>query len=145
MFKEATLLIGAAALICAAGCQKNDPPKPAARTLEDTGDKVLKTREDVKALFPDAAWLEAKQGEASFMFCANDLPAYGSSKIEVHGWVFRRHSEQWEKVFTVRLNGVGGVKLSVDPKTGVFSATGSANNKFKDKPVFTFDLLATVM
>lgn len=103
---------------------------------------MYKTREEVRALFPKAQWLETKQGETSFMFCANDLPAYGNSRMEIQGWVFRRHSKEWESVLTVRLNGVVDVKLSVDPKTGVFSAKGSADNKFKDESVCTFDLRA---
>ena len=104
---------------------------------------MLKTAEDVKALFPDAEWLESQLPEARFMFCANYLPAFGSSKIDIHAWVFRRHSGQWENISLVRLNGVGKVVLSVDPKTRVFSVKGAANNKFLDQLVFTFDLRAT--
>jgi hypothetical protein len=76
------------------------------------------------------------------MFCAYDLPAYGNSRMEIQGWVSRRHSKVWESLLTVRLNGVGDVKLSIDPKMGLFSAKGSADNKFKDESVCTFDLRA---
>jgi hypothetical protein len=158
MVKHVILLMGTVALICAAGCQNNDSPMPETQVRdssmniylypplgEGVGGKVLKTPEDVKDLFPDAIWLETQQGEARFMFCANDLPAYGSSRIDIHGWVFRRHSNQWERVFAVRLNGVGRVTISVDSDAGLFSAKGSANNKFLDKSVFTFDLRATEM
>jgi len=136
--------MGTAALICAAGCQKTASMRMA-QALGDAEGKVLKTHEDVKALFPDAEWLESQQAEARFMFCANYLPSYGSSKIDIHAWAFRRHSNQWESVFAVQLNGVGRVTLSIDPKTGLFSAKGSANNQFLDKSVFTFDLRATEM
>jgi hypothetical protein len=142
MLKHTTLLMAAAALICAAGCQ-NDPPIPAPRAVEAGEGKMLKTRDDVKALFPDAEWLQVQLGEEKYMFCANELPSYGNSKIDIHGWVFRRHSGLWESVLTVQLTGVGGVKLMVDPKTCLFSVTGCANNKFLDQSVCTFDLRAT--
>jgi hypothetical protein len=143
MLKQATLLLATAALMCAASCQKNDRPMAEAQALRTGGGKVLKTRDDVQAMFPAAKWLETEQGERRFMFCANDLPALANGKMEIHGWVFRRHSDQWETVFTVLLNGVGAVTLSVDQETGLFSAKGRANNKFLDQSVFTFDLRAT--
>ena len=79
----------------------------------------------------------------SFMFCANVLPSYGSSRIEIHGWIFRRHSDQWEEFLSLHTNGVGHVMLSLDEKTGLFSVKGGANNKFMDQAVCTFDLNAT--
>ena len=139
MLKKALLRIGATALFFVTGCQ-DAAPLPEAQVLG--GGKVYKTREEVKALYPKAKWLETMQGETSFMFCANDLPAYGNSRMEVQGWVFRRHSKVWESVLSVLLNGVVDVKLLVDPKLGLFSAKGSADNKFKDESVCTFDLRA---
>ena len=113
-------------------------------TPDEEGGRALKTREDVKASFDaNASWLEAKHGNTQFMFCENVVPSYGSSKIDFHGWVFRRHSNQWERLFLIRTNGVGGSGLSADPNTGIFSAKGTANNKFKNKTLFTFDLSAT--
>ena len=109
------------------------------------GGKVLKTRDEVKALCPGAdSWVETEYGGRTFMFCAKPAPSYGSSKrIDIHGWMFRLHSNEWEAFLSVRANGVGQVMLSVDPKSGLFSAKGSANNKFRNRAVFTFDLTAT--
>lgn len=139
MLKQAILRIGAIAFICVTGCQPA-APKPEERFFR--GGKAYKTHEEMKAEFPKAQWLEAKQGETSFMFCANDLTAWGVSRMEIQGFVFRRYAKAWENVLTVRLIEVGDVKLSVDPKMGLFSAKGSADNKFKDKSVCTFDLRA---
>ncbi len=91
MDKKAILRIAFTGLFCVIGCQ-DAAHLPEAQVLG--GGKVHKTREEVKALFPDAKWLELKQGEASFMFCANDLPAYGNFRMEVQGWVFRRRTQQ---------------------------------------------------
>jgi hypothetical protein len=76
------------------------------------------------------------------MFCAIDLPAYGNSRMEIQAWAFRPNGKMWERMFTVRLNGVVDVMLSVNPKTGLFSAKGKADNEFKGKSVFTYDLTA---
>jgi hypothetical protein len=146
VLNEITLLLVVTVLVCVTSCQKA-APQPEAQSLEQTGHpwgdeggKVFKTREDVKAQFPTADWLETQQGEAKFIFCSKDLPAFGNSRIVVHGWVFRSHSNQWESVLTIRLSGVGKVTLSVDPNSGLFSAKGSANNKFMGQSVCTFDL-----
>lgn len=121
-----------------------DPATFVERAPDKSKAHVLKTREDVRALFDTAgSWLEAKHGGAKFMFCANTLPAYGNSTIDIHAWVFRSRSKHWDKLFSIRTNGVGKLGFSVDPKTGGFSAKGAANNKFKNKTVFSFDLNAT--
>jgi hypothetical protein len=139
MLKKAIVQRAATALFCVTGCQ-DAAPLSEAPVLG--GGKVYKTRDEVRALFPKGQWLETKQGETSFMFCADHLPAYGNSRMVVQGWAFRTYSKEWESVLTVRLNGVVDVQLSVDEKTGLFSAKGSADNKFKDKSVCTFDLRA---
>lgn len=143
MLEKALVFSVTTVLMWAVGCGANTP-KPISLTPEENVSRVLKTREDVMALHDTASsWLEAKHGGAKFLFCEADLPAYGSSKIDIHGWVFRSHSEQWESLFSVRTNSVGELELSVDSHTGIFSAKGTANNKFKDHAVFTFDLNAT--
>jgi hypothetical protein len=139
MLNKAIPRIAATMLFCVTGCQ-DAAHLPKTQILG--GGTEYKTSEEVRALFPEAKWLEFKQGDTDFMFCANVLPAYGNSRMEVQGWVFRHHSKVWENVLTVYLNGVVDVKLSVDPKTGLFSAKGSADNKFKDESVCTFDLRA---
>lgn len=139
MLKEIVLQSAAMALFCILSWHCSERFSDA-QSLEEGGSKVHKTREEVRSLFPRAKWIEINQGEASFMFCANDLPAYGNSRMEIQGWVFRRHSKVWETVLTVRLDGVVDVTLSVDPKTRLFSAKGSADNKFKDQSVCTYDL-----
>jgi hypothetical protein len=142
MFNRTALLISAATFICVACCQNTVPVTEPAE-LGNTEGKVVKASEDVKADFPDAEWLETKQDQVRFMFCANDLPSYGESRIEIRGWVYRSYSERWESVLVVQLTGVGKVTLSVDPNTRLFSAKGSANNKFLNESLCTFDLSAT--
>ena len=139
MLKKATLRMVSTVIFCITGCQ-DTAHVPVAQVLGRG--KACKTHGEVKALFPNAQWLEIEQGETSFMFCANDLPAYSNSSMVIQGWVYRSYSKDWENVLTVRLNGVVDVKLSVDPKTGLFSVKGSADNKFKDVSVCTFDLRA---
>jgi hypothetical protein len=139
MLNETLLRIGVTALLCVTICQ-NAAPLPQAQVLG--GGKVYKTPEEIRVQYPKAKWLESKHGETSFLFCANDLPAYGNSRIEIQGWVFRTYSKMWESVLTVQLSGVVEVKLSIDPKTGLFLAKGNAENKFKDVSVCTFNLRA---
>lgn len=150
MLKETSLFMGITALLFASGCGSY----PSAPAQKETGENLLrnsmrfatgyKTREDVKALFPSAdSWLETEYGRANFMFCAIILPSWGSSRIDIHAWIFRRHTNQWEEFLSIRTNAVGDVVLSVDSKTGRFSAKGSANNKFANQEVCTFDLNAT--
>ena len=93
------------------------------------------------ALFPKrASWLESEYRGVKCMFCVNPIPAFGNGRDDVHGWVFRKYCQRWEKLLSVRLYCVGNVQLSLDPKTGIFSAKGGANNEFKGKAIFTFDL-----
>ncbi len=128
------------ALSCSIGCQK---PASLSEGRPLGGGNVYQTRDEVRALCPNANWLETEHDEVSFIFCANDLPAYGNSRMEVRGWVFRPRTREWKNVLTVQLNGVVSVELSVDPKTGLFMAKGNANsNKFKDHTVCTLDLRA---
>ena len=108
------------------------------------GKDAAKSREDVKRLVDtNEPWLETSFNNVQYMFVAEVLPAYGSSKIDLHGWVYRQHLQQWEKILVVRTNGVGAIQLSVDQESGMLSATGTANNKFLGKKVFEFDLNAT--
>jgi hypothetical protein len=108
---------------------------------EQAPGKVLKTREDVRTLFPSAdSWLETQHGAADFIFCTNPLPSWGNSEIEIHGWVFRSYSKRWEKILFIRADGAGKVLLSIDPKTGLLTARGSVNNEFMNQIVCTFDL-----
>ena len=60
----------------------------------------------------------------------------------VHAWVFRTRPGEWQRVFAVQVNGAPKLKLSVDPKTGIFSAKGSVYSK-PEKELLTFDLNAT--
>ncbi len=143
MVSQMNVLFLVAALALLAGCGAYQQTLDTPIAVEGKSE-VAKSREDVKSLVDTTTpWLEVTFNDMEYMFCAKDLPAYGSSRIELHGWVFRKHSKQWERVFLVRTNGVGRLGLSVDSKNGVFSARGTANNKFKDKKVFDFDLDAT--
>ncbi len=116
---------------------------------EERAQRDLKTRDDVKALFykPDS-WLEAEFDGRKFIFCANSWIYCSCPKMAVHGWVFRTDNghpgkyDRWERVFAVRVNGAPKLKLSVDPKTGIFSVKGSVYSK-PEKALLTFDLSAT--
>ena len=126
-----------------AGCDANQQTR---NSLVATvgGNDVAKSREDVKRLVDtNEPWLETSLNNMHYMFVAEVLPAYGSSRIDLHGWVYRQRSERWEKMFVVRTNGVGAIRLSVDHESGILLATGTANNKFLGKKVFQFDLNAT--
>ena len=125
------------------GCGANQQTQHSLAATE-RGNDVAKSREDVKRLVhTNEPWLETSFNNMHYMFVAEVLPAYGSSRIDLHGWVYRHHSGQWEKMFVVRTNGVGAIQLSVDQESGMLSAIGTANNKFLDKKVFEFDLNAT--
>jgi hypothetical protein len=126
----------------AAGCQpEREQRATASQELEPIGDPVSDAR-IIKALFPNAHWLETQHAGLKFMFCANVLPAAGNSKIEIHGWVFRQHSGEWESILKVRLYYIGHVALSVDSKSGFFVVKGAANNEFLDQSVLMLDLRA---
>lgn len=143
MLTRCTGFLGTAVLLYVAG-MGSETPTFVPSLVPEQPDQVLRTRDDLKALFRNAeSWLEAKQGETQFIFCQHVLPSFGCSKIDIHGWVFRSQAHRWERVFAIRINGAGQLRLSVDPNTGVLSATGTANNKLKGKTVFTFELSAT--
>ena len=144
MLRLALRSLAVTTLICTTGCGTETEKSVSTRPGEKEA-QVLTTRQDVKALFGTAhSWIETKHGDAEFIFCENILPTFGISRIDIHAWVFRRHSNQWESLFSIHTTGVGRMVFSIDADTGMFSATGAANNKFKNEAVFTFDLNATV-
>jgi len=107
---------------------------------------TLRRSEDVKAFYGSSStWLDKELNGEKFLFCEKTLPSYGASRILVHGWVFRPRGNHWERFFQIHLNSVGEVKLAVDPATGSFNVIGTANNRFLDKKIFTFDLNATTI
>jgi hypothetical protein len=137
------LFLGIATIATMAGCQRErEPTATGDRGGELIGGPMSTARTSTKALFPNADWLETNYAGLEFMFCANDLPAYGNSTIEVHGWAYRQHSAQWESILKIRLMGLGRVALSVDSKSGAFVVKGTANNKFLDQSVLMLDLRA---
>ena len=143
MIRQTSTLLTVATLFLT-GCSAYHQQTSSTSIATDGENDVAKSREDVKRLVDTVdPWLETSFNNVPYLFVAKVLPTYGSSKIELHGWVFRQHSEQWERVFLVRTNGVGGIELSVDQESGIFSAKGTANNKFRNKKVFEFDLNAT--
>ena len=139
-------VIGAIALtlLCSAGprSQEGKSLLPGNSYLPQLEGKLLKTRDDVKARYPKTAvWLETPYDGMDYMFSSYFLWSGGDPWMEIHGWVFPSGSNSWVKFYSVLLR-CGPVKLSVDPKTGVFEAKGGANNKFENKPVCTISLAA---
>jgi len=110
--------------------------------MGEPGGKVLVTPEDVKNIFPDKSkWMEHKRGEHKYLFCIINLTIVTAYKEEVRGWAYRESSKQWAPIFTARLQDTAGVDISVDPKTGIFTAKeGATNSGYKNRSVFSFDL-----
>jgi hypothetical protein len=118
-------------------------PSFAALVPEEEKGRVLKTPEDVKALFfKPESWLEAEYGGRKFIFCAKSLLYVTVPRLVVHAWVFQSKFDRWERVMAVEIIGAPQLKLSVDVKTGIFSAKGSRYSK-PEKELLTFDLNAT--
>lgn len=69
-----------------------------------------------------------------------DLPSYGISHAEVDGWKFLPEHKMWQCLFSTRIYEVGRSELVFDEKNSLLSLVGRDNNRFKDVPVFTFDL-----
>ena len=145
MTRGSCVFLGAIALtlLCSAGpmSQERKPPLPGGYWPPLEG-KLLKTRDEVKALYPKTdVWLETHYDGTDYMFSSYFLWNVGDPPMEIHGWVFPRGSNTWVKFYSVVLR-CGPVKLSVDPKTGVFEAKGAGNNEFKDKSVCAIGLAA---
>ena len=142
MLRELTYLAAIAMAASIFGCQQKTQFADAQVLVNNKVNQDM-TIQDIKSKYPASEWLETQFSDVKFTYCIVDIPAYGSSKTAIYGWVFRDKLNVWESLFNVHLNGVGKVNLSIDSKTGLFSAKGGANNKFLNKDVFVFDLNAT--
>ncbi|MCR9116531.1 MAG: hypothetical protein NXI22_06200 [bacterium] len=110
---------------------------------------AAKSKEDIKRAIPSSdkwhkpKWLEFTLNDVDYLFCVKDVSIAGTSRINIHGWVYRESVRQWERVFLVQTQDVGIVDLSVDSETGLLVAKGSSNNRLKGKIVFSLNLNGT--
>jgi hypothetical protein len=133
--KPSAIAVVAILLVITAGC---NPPKPVT-TQEPVGfgGVMFSTKEDMKQRYPNAEWYAIGD---KYIFCANDLPSYGRSRIEICGWIYRKQSIQWESVVNVIVHDIGKVALIHDEHNDTISVDGRANNRYMNKSVLTLQL-----
>jgi len=69
-----------------------------------------------------------------------ELPSDGESYIDVFGYVYNRHYEEWRRFCLVKTYGVYLATIQVDEDEGTIFLIGGANNEFKGKRLFQIDI-----
>lgn len=101
-----------------------------------------KTVEELKhALRFSATWTEEEFDGGKFLFALMELPTAGESYIDLHGWIYNEHFQEWRRFLEIKTRKLGGAKLRLD--NGMVSIRGTANNEFNGVEIFRFDLRAT--
>lgn len=107
-----------------------------------SGSDCAKTIEEIKKsfLFP-ADWTEGEFEGRKLLFALMVQPTDGISVIDVHGWIYSEHFQEWRRFLKVNTRHLGGARLLLDK--GIVSIRGTANGQFKGIEVLRFDLRAT--
>jgi hypothetical protein len=87
-------------------------------------------------------WKELRHGGMELAVAIETLPTDNESYIDVYGYVYNRHFQEWRRFLAGQIRGAGGLEIRLDDATGVLSAVGAANNDLRGKPLLTFDLRA---
>jgi len=120
---------------------KKAPDQPGAPVLTPEGLASAKTIEEITS--PDICGTDWKIYEVDGMqilagLC--ELPSDGESYIDVFGYVYNRHYEEWRRFCLVKTRGVGLATIQIDEDEGTLFLIGGANNRFKGKRVFQIDI-----
>jgi hypothetical protein len=114
-----------------------------ARNARDCADSA-KTVEEVKKSLPfPAAWVETEYLGRKLLFTLAEWPSDSASYIDIHGWAYNEQSREWRRFLKAGARHVGKARLAYDPRGGVISVVGVADNEFKGAEVLRFDLRAT--
>jgi hypothetical protein len=90
--------------------------------------------------FFNAKWTHFEHDKMRIAVAVEDWPTDGESYIDVYGYVFNVHFEQWRRFLAVKIRGAGLVELDYDQRAGRLSVIGRANNDMYGQRLFTFDL-----
>jgi hypothetical protein len=114
-----------------------------ARDVRDCADSA-KTIEEIKKRVPLlSAWVEAEYVGRKLFFTLTEVPSDSASHIEIHGWTYNEQFREWRRCLKVGIRHVGKARLVYDPRGGVISVAGTADNEFNGAEVLRFDLRAT--
>ena len=69
------------------------------------------------------------------------LPAFGESKIDVHGYIYNRHFKEWRRFCAVKTRNIGWAEVGLDVTNEELYLLAKANTPMKGKRVFRYSLL----
>lgn len=114
-----------------------------ARDARDCADSA-KTIEEIKKGFPPpSAWVDAEYTGRRLFFTLAEWPSESASYIDIQGWIYNEQSHEWRRFLKAGVRHVGKARLAYDPRGGVISVVGAADNEFNGAEVLRFDLRAT--
>jgi hypothetical protein len=114
-----------------------------ARDARDCADSA-KTIGEIKQRVPLlSAWVEAEYLGRKLFFSLTEVPNDSASYIDIHGWVYSEQSREWRRFLKAGIRHIGKARLVYDPRGGVISVVGTADNEFNGAEVLRFDLRAT--
>lgn len=109
----------------------------------DGADSAKTVEEIKKSLLFATEWTEGEFGGRKLLLVLTALPTSGESYIDLHGWLYNAHYQEWRRFLKVNTRNIGHAKLHLDTQNGVVSIRGAANNELNGVEVLRFDLRAT--
>ncbi len=102
-----------------------------------------KTVAEVKKSLPFAVkWKEGEFDGRKFLLALTHQ-GDGESYIDLHGWIYNEHFQEWRRILNIKTRNIGYAELVLDTEKGIVSVRGSANNDLKGVEILRFDLRAT--
>lgn len=112
-----------------------------AQKILDCANSAKSVEKLKNALRLPATWIEEEFDGCKFLFALMESPTDGTSHIDLHGWVYNEHFQEWRRFLEIKTRNLGGAKLDFD--NGIVSIRGATNNEFNGVEVFSFDLRVT--
>jgi hypothetical protein len=110
-----------------------------ARGCADSAEAIEEIQKRVPLL---SAWVKAQYLGRKLFFTLTEVPSDSASYIDVHGWIYDEQFREWRRFLKVGIRHVGKARMIFDPRVGVFSVAGTADNEFNGAEVFRYDLRA---
>jgi len=148
-------ILALSALIGCSGCRDERqmavpcPPAPSISASVDRPPEVwpfsASSTEQLRSFgffHPGVEWKDLTWQGMKLAVATETLPTDGESYIDVHGYVFNQHFQEWRRFVSAQIRGAGVLELRLDPASGMLTVVGAADNDKKDKSLLSFDLHA---
>ena len=138
-----TIVLSWSILLQAGGFPWEKPDgAPEDDSLTINGYESAKSIDKIKSGLPFASeWKSFDWQGNKLLVGLSELPTYGESYIDVHGYIYNRSFKEWRRFCCVKTRNVGWAEVGLDEKEEELYLLAKANTPMKGKRVFTYSLL----